>query len=147
MKRHSVVICDVKDPSAVAALQAKHTAPGAGKVMGASRMVEGGERGGARRARGGEAGDDPYWIKCRHQRRPVAMTTLSTSVLEAVVNVNLIGLMLCTKVALDVLQAQEGVTSHIFNTVGSGVKGGGTPGYVAYGATKRGLPQMTASLS
>jgi len=35
---------------------------------------------------------------------------------------------------------------HIFNTVGSGVKGGGTPGYVIYGATKRGLPQMTASL-
>ena len=26
------------------------------------------------------------------------------------------------------------------------VKGGGTPGYVAYGATKRGLPQMTESL-
>jgi chlorophyll(ide) b reductase len=38
------------------------------------------------------------------------------------------------------------VTSHIFNTVGSGVKGGGTPGYVTYGATKRGLPQMTESL-
>ena len=34
----------------------------------------------------------------------------------------------------------------IFNTVGSGVKGGGTPGYAAYGATKRGLPQMTDSL-
>ena len=89
-----------------------------------------------------------YWINnagINGGRRP--MTTLSTSVLEAVVNVNLIGLMLCTKVALDVLQAQEGVTSHIFNTVGSGVKGGGTPGYVAYGATKRGLPQMTASLA
>ena len=28
----------------------------------------------------------------------------------------------------------------------SEVKGGGTPGYVAYGATKRGLPQMTDSL-
>jgi len=26
------------------------------------------------------------------------------------------------------------------------VKGGGTPGYVCYGATKRGLPQMTDSL-
>ena len=44
------------------------------------------------------------------------------------------------------MQAQAGVTSHIFNTVGSGVKGGGTPGYVAYGATKRGLPQLTDSL-
>jgi chlorophyll(ide) b reductase len=38
------------------------------------------------------------------------------------------------------------VTGHIFNTVGSGVKGGGTPGYACYGATKRGLPQLTASL-
>merc|ERR1719284_743379 len=44
------------------------------------------------------------------------------------------------------MQQQQGVTSHIFNTVGSGVKGGGTPGYVTYGATKRGLPQMTESL-
>ena len=31
-------------------------------------------------------------------------------------------------------------------TVGSGVKGGGTPGYACYGATKRGLPQLTDSL-
>merc|ERR1719287_97432 len=41
---------------------------------------------------------------------------------------------------------QAGVTGHIFNTVGSGVKGGGTPGYACYGATKRGLPQLTQSL-
>jgi chlorophyll(ide) b reductase len=42
--------------------------------------------------------------------------------------------------------SQPGVTGHIFNTVGSGVKGGGTPGYASYGATKRGLPQLTDSL-
>ena len=47
---------------------------------------------------------------------------------------------------MEIMQNQKGVTSHIFNTVGSGVKGGGTPGYAAYGATKRGLPQMTDSL-
>ena len=41
---------------------------------------------------------------------------------------------------------QPGVEGHIFNTVGSGVRGGGTPGYVTYGAAKRGLPQMTDSL-
>jgi chlorophyll(ide) b reductase len=29
---------------------------------------------------------------------------------------------------MKLLQQQEGVTGHIFNTVGSGVKGGGTPG-------------------
>lgn len=46
----------------------------------------------------------------------------------------------------NLLLPQAGVTGRIFNTVGSGVKGGGTPGYACYGATKRGLPQLTASL-
>lgn len=36
--------------------------------------------------------------------------------------------------------------SLILFSVGSGVKGGGTPGYACYGATKRGLPQLTDSL-
>merc|ERR1740136_410424 len=49
-------------------------------------------------------------------------------------------------VKVDLMGDQAGVTAHIFNTVGSGVKGGGTPGYACYGATKRGLPQLTASL-
>merc|ERR1719356_28988 len=53
---------------------------------------------------------------------------------------------MCTHAAMKTMEEQKGVTSHIFNTVGSGVKGGGTPGYVTYGATKRGLPQMTQSL-
>ena len=65
---------------------------------------------------------------------------------EAVVKVNLLGILLCTKVAMSIMEQQEGFTGHIFNTVGSGVKGGGTPGYACYGATKRGLPQLTASL-
>ena len=47
---------------------------------------------------------------------------------------------------MDIMGEQAGVTGHIFNTVGSGVKGGGTPGYACYGATKRGLPQLTATL-
>jgi chlorophyll(ide) b reductase len=65
---------------------------------------------------------------------------------EAVVKVNLLGILLCTKVAMSIMEQQEDFTGHIFNTVGSGVKGGGTPGYACYGATKRGLPQLTASL-
>ena len=88
-----------------------------------------------------------YWINnagINGGRRP--FTTIPTKVVEAVVNVNLVGLLLCTKVAMDIMASQEGVTGHIFQTVGSGVNGGGTPGYVAYGATKRGLPQMTDSL-
>mmetsp|Transcript_17536 Transcript_17536/g.26387 ORF Transcript_17536/g.26387 Transcript_17536/m.26387 type:complete len:170 (-) Transcript_17536:331-840(-) len=41
---------------------------------------------------------------------------------------------------------QKNIHGQIFNTVGSGVRGGGTPGYVSYGAAKRGLPQMTDSI-
>ena len=150
MKRgHNVVICDVKDPeAAIAALQAKHSGPGVGKVYGCVTDVSKAE---SVEALGEFAkenlGTIHYWINnagINGGRRP--MTTLSSSVLETVVNVNLIGILLCTKVAMDTLQAQAGVTSHIFNTVGSGVKGGGTPGYAAYGATKRGLPQLTDSL-
>mmetsp|Transcript_24824 Transcript_24824/g.76665 ORF Transcript_24824/g.76665 Transcript_24824/m.76665 type:complete len:171 (+) Transcript_24824:672-1184(+) len=44
------------------------------------------------------------------------------------------------------METMAGRGGHVFNTVGSGVRGGGTPGYVTYGAAKRGLPQMTDSL-
>jgi chlorophyll(ide) b reductase len=145
---HWVVICDVKDPSeAVAALRAKHKG-GLGKVDGCvcdvsdSASVE--MLGEFAKEK---LGTIHYWINnagINGGRRP--FTTVPTRTIEAVVKVNLIGILLCTKVALDIMQAQKGVESHIFNTVGSGVKGGGTPGYAAYGATKRGLPQLTASL-
>jgi len=145
---HWVVICDIKDPdAAVAALREKH-AGGIGRVYGTVCDVSSAS---SVEALGQFAKDSigtvHYWINnagINGGRRP--FTTLSTGAVEAVVKVNLIGVLLCTKVALEVMQAQDGVTSHIFNTVGSGVKGGGTPGYAAYGATKRGLPQMTDSL-
>eukprot|EP00747_Dinoflagellata_sp_TGD_P192286 gnl/TRDRNA2_/TRDRNA2_56916_c0_seq1.p1 gnl/TRDRNA2_/TRDRNA2_56916_c0~~gnl/TRDRNA2_/TRDRNA2_56916_c0_seq1.p1 ORF type:complete len:434 (+),score=78.58 gnl/TRDRNA2_/TRDRNA2_56916_c0_seq1:97-1398(+) len=149
MKRgHSVVICDIQDPAeAVAALQRKHNASSA-KAYGCVTDVSDA----ASVQKLGEfakenLGTVHYWINnagINGGRRP--FTTLSTSTIENVVKVDLIGILLCTKVALEIMQNQEGVTGHIFNTVGSGVKGGGTPGYVAYGACKRGLPQMTASL-
>ena len=149
MKRgHSVVICDIQDPqAAVAALEAKHAGSSAkvfGCVCDVSKAESVEELGKFAKE---SLGTIHYWINnagINGGRRP--FTTLSTGTLEAVVNVNLIGVLLCTKVALDIMQQQAGVTSHIFNTVGSGVKGGGTPGYVAYGATKRGLPQLTDSL-
>ena len=75
-----------------------------------------------------------------------ALSDVPFSTVEAVVKVNLLGILFCTKVAMDIMGEQAGVTGHIFNTVGSGVKGGGTPGYACYGATKRGLPQLTATL-
>jgi chlorophyll(ide) b reductase len=144
---HSVVICDIQDPKdAVESLTARHS--NGAKVYGtvcdvsdAASVEKFGEF--AKES----LGTIHYWINnagINGGRRP--FTTLSTNTIEAVVKVNLVGILLCTKVALDIMQKQAGVTSHVFNTVGSGVKGGGTPGYVAYGATKRGLPQMTKSL-
>jgi len=149
MKRgHWVVICDVKDPEpAVQALRQKHEG-GLGKVHGCICDVSKAESVEALGEFAKEKlGTIHYWINnagINGGRRP--FSTLSTDILEAVVKVNLVGIILCTKVAQTIMQEQEGVESHVFNTVGSGVKGGGTPGYVAYGATKRGLPQMTESL-
>lgn len=88
-----------------------------------------------------------YWINnaaVNGGRRP--FMDLATKEIELVIKVNLLGALLCTQAAMKLLSQQTGVTGHVFNTVGSGVKGGGTPGYVCYGATKRGQPQMTASL-
>ena len=49
-------------------------------------------------------------------RRP--FTEVPTNVVEAVVKVNLVGLLLCTHAAIQMLQQQKGVKSHIFQTVG-----------------------------
>jgi len=145
---HWVVICDVKDPEpAVAALQAKHP-DGISRVYGTQCDVSDSASVEALAAFAKEKlGTVHFWVNnagINGGRRP--FTTVPTAVVEAVVKVNLVGLLICTKVAMDLMAEQKGVTGHIFQTVGSGVKGGGTPGYVAYGATKRGLPQLTDSL-
>jgi len=88
-----------------------------------------------------------YWINnagINGGRR--ALMDVDVGMVEAVVKVNLLGVLLGTKIAMDIMASQEGFEGEIFNTVGSGVKGGGTPGYACYGATKRGLPQLTATL-
>jgi len=145
---HWVVICDVKDPEpAVQAIRQKHEGS-IGRVYGTVTDVSDAE---SVQALADFAKDKigivHYWINnagINGGRR--AFLDVPIPVVEAVVKVNLIGVLICTHVAMRLMQSQKGVTSHIFNTVGSGVKGGGTPGYVCYGATKRGLPQMTDSL-
>ena len=147
MKRgHNVVICDIKDTTApVEALRARGHE---GEVFGievdvgsaedVDRLTEFAKE---------KLGTVHYWVNnagINGGRRP--FTELSTGALAAIVNVNLLGSLLCTQAAMKLMAGQSGVNGHIFNTVGSGVKGGGTPGYVVYGATKRGLPQMTDSL-
>jgi len=67
--------------------------------------------------------------------------------LQGVVGCNLMGVLLCTRAAINLLRAQGGGRrAHIFNVTGSGVKGEATPGWSAYGATKRGMPQLTQTV-
>jgi chlorophyll(ide) b reductase len=148
---YDVVICDIKDCSAAAAaLTSRHSSvAGGGKVyhiqcdVSDSTSCE--QLGQFAKSKLGYIG---YWINnagINGGRR--ALSDLSMKQVEMVVKVNLLGIFYCTKVAMDIMSNQEWeYTGHIFNTVGSGVKGGGTPGYATYGATKRGLPQLTASL-
>eukprot|EP00527_Entomoneis_sp_CCMP2396_P006924 CAMPEP_0198154516 /NCGR_PEP_ID=MMETSP1443-20131203/68638_1 /TAXON_ID=186043 /ORGANISM="Entomoneis sp., Strain CCMP2396" /LENGTH=298 /DNA_ID=CAMNT_0043821195 /DNA_START=188 /DNA_END=1084 /DNA_ORIENTATION=+ len=147
---YDVVICDVKDcSSAAAALERKFVNdPTAGKVFhtqcDVSDQASVKSLGEFAKSNLNTIG---YWINNaginggRRDLRDVSM-----NMVETVIKVNLLGILFCTKVAMDILGEQKGVTGHIFNTVGSGVKGGGTPGYACYGATKRGLPQLTATL-
>ena len=144
---HQVMICDIKDPaSAVSALKAKH---GSGaKIFGAVCDVSdtASVRAFAKESQQ-KLGTVHYWVNnaaLNGGRKP--FLEVSDEAIEAVVKVNMFGVLICTKVAMELMFDQAGVTGHVFNTVGSGVRGGGTPGYVTYGAAKRGLPQMTDSL-
>lgn len=144
---YPVVICDIKDTT-TAVNAVKERVPNGAPVYGTQCDVSDA----ASVEKLGQFAKDNlgtigYWINnagINGGRRP--FTELETKTIEAVVKVNLIGILLCTQVAIKLMHEQPGVEGHIFNTVGSGVKGGGTPGYVTYGATKRGLPQMTDSL-
>lgn len=143
---YDVVICDIKDCSTAAkVLTERHPN---GRVfhttcdVSDSKSVE--AMGKFAVTKLGKIG---YWINnagINGGRRSLMEVPMST--VELVVKVNLMGVLIGTKVAMDIMKDQAGFTGEIFNTVGSGVKGGGTPGYACYGATKRGLPQLTASL-
>ena len=57
--------------------------------------------------------------------------------LQRVVSTNMVGTLLCTRAAMQVMQKQNG-GGHIFNMDGAGADGMPTPQYAAYGATKAG---------
>jgi chlorophyll(ide) b reductase len=143
---YDVVICDVKDCSIAAkALTAAHPN---GRVFHTQCDVSDSA---SMEALGEFAkeklGTIGYWINnagINGGRR--ALMDVPMNMVETVVKVNLLGVLMGTKTAMEIMKDQPGFTGEIFNTVGSGVKGGGTPGYACYGATKRGLPQLTASL-
>lgn len=143
---YDVVICDIKNCSTAAKVLAKRHPNG--RVfhttcdVSDSKSVEAMGKFASK-----NLGNIGYWINnagINGGRRSLMEVPMST--VELVVKVNLMGVLIGTKVAMDIMKNQDGFTGEIFNTVGSGVKGGGTPGYACYGATKRGLPQLTATL-
>ncbi len=143
-----VVVCDIKDPTAAVAAIQNELPDSLGKIYGTVTDVSDVESVRALAAYAKDKiGTVHYWINnagINGGRR--SFLEVPSEMVEAVVKVNLIGTLHCTQEAIKLLQGQRGVESHVFNTVGSGVKGGGTPGYACYGATKRGLPQLTDSL-
>lgn len=143
---YDVVICDVKDCSTAAkALTARH--PNGNVYHTQCDVSDAASCEKLGKFAKDKLGNIGYWVNnagINGGRR--ALSELTMNEVETVVKVNLLGIFYCTKVAMDIMANQKGFTGHVFNTVGSGVKGGGTPGYATYGATKRGLPQLTASL-
>ena len=116
---YDVVICDIKDCTAAAkALTARHPN---GRVFHTQCDVSDAKSceklGQFAKEKLGNIG---YWINnagINGGRK--ALSELTMGQVELVVKVNLLGILYCTKVAMDIMAEQEGVTGHIFNTVGS----------------------------
>uniref|UniRef100_A0A7S1XE29 Uncharacterized protein n=1 Tax=Compsopogon caeruleus TaxID=31354 RepID=A0A7S1XE29_9RHOD len=79
------------------------------------------------------------------KRRP--LMELDPDDVDEVIRTNLVGTMLCCREAMLGMTAQEPPGGHIFLMDGAGVLGGATPGYAAYGATKRAIPQLRKTLA
>jgi chlorophyll(ide) b reductase len=115
---YDVVICDVRDCKMAAdALARRHPN---GKVFHTKCDVSNGKEveklGEFAQSKLGTIG---YWINNagvnggRRELRDVPVSQV-----ELVVKVNLLGILLCTKVAMSIMEQQSGVTGHVFNTVG-----------------------------
>lgn len=113
---YDVVICDVKDcTNAARALKERHPN---GKVYHTRCDVSDAKsvQNLAQFAKK-NLGIVTHWINNaginggRRDLRDVPMSQV-----ELVVKVNLMGILLCTKAAMDIMSEQEGVTGHIFNT-------------------------------
>jgi chlorophyll(ide) b reductase len=65
--------------------------------------------------------------------------------LERIVETNVLGVLLCCREAVRLMKEQPS-GGHIFNMDGAGADGNATPRFAAYGATKRSLAQLGASL-
>ena len=66
--------------------------------------------------------------------------------MQQVVQTNLLGALLCTRAALQIMSAQES-GGHVFNMDGAGADGNATPNYAVYGATKSGIAHMMSTIT
>uniref|UniRef100_A0A0E0JFV5 chlorophyll(ide) b reductase n=1 Tax=Oryza punctata TaxID=4537 RepID=A0A0E0JFV5_ORYPU len=73
------------------------------------------------------------------------LVNFSDEDISQIVSTNLVGSLLCTREAMNVMQYQE-KGGHIFNMDGAGSGGSSTPLTAVYGSTKCGLRQFQASL-
>ncbi|CAO2209368.1 unnamed protein product [Urochloa humidicola] len=73
------------------------------------------------------------------------LVTFSDDDITQIVSTNLVGSLLCTREAMNVMQYQE-KGGHIFNMDGAGSGGSSTPLTAVYGSTKCGLRQFQSSL-
>ncbi|KAK1310476.1 hypothetical protein QJS10_CPA08g00094 [Acorus calamus] len=78
-----------------------------------------------------------------YSHKPLAET--SDEDLMEVVTTNTLGLMICCREAINMMQRQPR-GGHIFNMDGAGSDGRPTPRFAAYGATKRSVVHLTKSL-
>jgi chlorophyll(ide) b reductase len=68
----------------------------------------------------------------------------SSSRLKQIVDTNLYGTLISTKLAIDLMTPYR--KGHIFNVIGAGAGGSITPDYAVYGSTKAGVTQFTRTL-
>lgn len=77
--------------------------------------------------------------------RRAKLSDLDAEEIRAVVETNLLGSMYCAREAVRMSALQQEAI-HVFLMDGSGTQGNATAKYAAYGATKRAVPQLVASL-
>ncbi|QDZ23887.1 chlorophyll b reductase [Chloropicon primus] len=145
----SVVICDIDEGRIRAAEEALNALYGSGSAyatvcdVGDSSSVDS-----LASFAQDKLGDVDIWINnAGRNGGKIPLWEQTPENLAGVVGCNLMGVLLCTRAAINVMKVQKnGRRAHIFNVTGSGVKGEATPGWSAYGATKRGMPQFTQSI-
>jgi len=94
----------------------------------------------------GELGSIDIWINNAGTNKGFRpLVNFSDEDITQIVSTNLVGSLLCTREAMDVMQYQD-KGGHVFNMDGAGSGGSSTPLTAVYGSTKCGLRQFQASL-